>query len=268
MQQYSLRQVGQIVGVSPSAVRRLIDAGFVAPARGARREYVFSFRDLIAVRMAKTLADAKLSGRRITASLKRLREQLPETPPLGGLRIAAIGNDVVVMDGSTQWRADDGQYLLAFEVGQTEGAVEIKSARDERAPANDWFARGLDLEESDASEAMAAYAKAVAEDSCRPGAYANWGRLLHERGRLADAETVYRQGADACPEDAMLLFNFGVLMQDQGRTTDAIALYEQALAKDPAMADAHYNLGLLYQSRHAMRDALRHFNAYRKLTGG
>jgi tetratricopeptide (TPR) repeat protein len=66
----------------------------------------------------------------------------------------------------------------------------------------------------------------------------------------------------------MLLFNFGVLRQDQGRSGDAIALYEKALEKDPAMGDAHYNLGLLYQSRHRMRDALRHFNAYRKLTGG
>ena len=266
--QYSLRQVGQIVGLPPSAIKRLIEAGFLAPARGKRREYRFSFQDLIVVRMAKALVDAKLPGRRISTSLKRLREKLPEAPPLAGLRVAAIGNDIVVMEGTHPWRADDGQYVLAFDVAEANGAVAFAEPVRARATANqDWFVRGLDLEETDVAEAIAAYEKAVAEDSCRSGAYANWGRLLHEAGRLADAEAVYRQGAAACPDDAVLLFNFGVLMEDQGRAGDAIGLYEQALAKDPAMSDAHYNLGLLYQSRHRMRDALRHFNAYRKLTG-
>jgi tetratricopeptide (TPR) repeat protein len=267
--QYSLRQVGQIVGIPPSAIRRLIDAGFVAPGRGKRREYRFSFRDLIVVRMAKALSDAKLSGRRISSSLKRLREQLPDAPPLAGLRIAAIGNDVVVMDGASPWRADDGQYVLAFDVAETQGTVAFAEPAGHAASANeDWFARGLGLEETDVAEAIAAYGKAVAEDSCRSGAYANWGRLLHQAGRLADAEAVYRQGAEACPDDAVLLFNLGVLKEDQGRWGDAIALYEQALAKDPEMGDAHYNLGLLYQARHRLRDAVRHFNAYRKLSGG
>lgn len=267
--QYSIQKARQIVGVSPATVRRMIDAGFVSPERGKRREYRFSFRDLIVLRMAKALADAKLSNRRISAALKRLREQLPEAPPLSGLRIAAIGNDVVVMDGASQWRADDGQYLLAFEVSETKGSLGFAEPRGRPANAGqDWFARGLGLEENDAAEAMAAYEKAVGEDACQSGAYANWGRLLHQADRLTDAEAVYRQGAEACPDDPVLLFNFGVLREDQGRWSDAINLYKQALAKDPDMCDAHYNLGLLYQSRRRLRDALRHFNAYRKLTAG
>lgn len=265
--QYSIRQVGQIVGIPPSTVRRLIHAGFVRPARGKRREYRFDFRDLIALRMAKALADAKLSSRRISASLKRLREQLPEAPPLTGLRVVAIGNDVVVMDGATQWRADDGQYLLAFDVSESDGAVAFTEPPGHAAAqGQDWFTRALDLEETDVAQAMGAYEKAVGADSCQSGAYANWGRLLHAAGRLAEAEAVYRQGAAACPEDAMLLFNFGVLREDQKRSDDAIALYQQALAQDPAMGDAHYNLALLYQSLRRPRDAVRHFNAYRKLT--
>lgn len=267
--QYSIQQVRQIVGVSPSTVRRMIDAGFVLPERGKKREYRFGFRDMIVLRMAKALADAKLSSRRISAALKRLREQLPDALPLSGLRIAAIGNDVVVMDGSTRWRADDGQYLLAFEVAESKGSIGFAEPRGQPAIAEeDWFTRALHLEENDAAQAIAAYEKAVSVDACQPGAYANWGRLLHQADRLSDAEAVYRQGAEACPDDALLLFNFGVLREDQGRWDEAITLYEQALAKDPHMCDAHYNLGLLYQSQRRLRDAVRHFNAYRKLAAG
>lgn len=262
---YSTRQVHQIVGVPLSTIRQLIHAGLISPERGKRGEYRFSFRDLVVLRMAKGLADAKLSNRKISASLKRLRQQLPDALPLIGLHIAAIGNDVVVMEGTTRWRAADGQYLLAFEVLETKGGVAFA---DHRSPANvkqDWFIRGLDLEETDAAKAMAAYEKAVSEDSCQSGAYANWGRLLHEAGRLAEAEAVYHKGAEACPHDALLLFNFAVLREDQDRWRDAIALYKQALANDPDMQDAHYNLGLLYESRRRLREAVRHFNAYRKL---
>lgn len=265
--QYTIGQVGQIVGISPAAVRRLVDAGFVRPARGKRREYRFDFRDLIALRMAKALADTRLSTRRISASLKRLRQQLPDAPPLAGLRVVAIGNDVVVMDGASQWRADDGQYLLAFDVSDQQGTVALTATPGPAAaPVEDWFARGLNLEETDTAEAMDAYEKAVGADACQAGAYANWGRLLHQAGRLSDAETVYRRGATACPGDALLSFNFGVLSEDQERWEDAVTLYQQALAHDPSMSDAHYNLALLYRSLRRPRDAVRHFNAYRRLT--
>ncbi len=263
---YSLQQVRQIVGVSPATVKRWIDAGFVTPQRGSRREYRFGFRDLIVLRMAKALADAKVSQRRIATALKRLRQQLPDSPPLSGLRIAAIGNDVVVMEGATQWRADDGQYLLAFDVTDTKGDVKFAEPPARAAAVSqDWFARGLDLEDDDAVKAIAAYEEAVTENSCHSGAYANWGRLLHAAGRLSEAEAVYEQGAAACPDDALLLFNFGVLREDQDRSEDAIGLYNRALALDPELSDAHYNLALLYQSQRRMQDAVRHFSAYRKL---
>jgi tetratricopeptide (TPR) repeat protein len=173
------------------------------------------------------------------------------------------------MDGATQWRADDGQYLLAFDVAERQGAVAFTEAPGDGpppAPAEDWFARGLNLEDTDVAQAMGAYEQAVGADACQSGAYANWGRLLHQAGRLADAETVYRRGAQACPADAVLLFNFGVLREDQQRWDDAIALYLQALTHDPTMSDAHYNLALLYRSLRRPRDAVRHFSAYRRLT--
>jgi tetratricopeptide (TPR) repeat protein len=262
---YTTRQVRQVVGIPLSAIRRFIDYGFVSPARGNRREYRFSFRDLVVLRTAKALADARLSQRRIAVSLKRLRKQLPETLPLTGLRITAVGSDVVVVEGISRWRADDGQYLLAFEVSGKHGAIAFAkppAAQDMK----DWFSHACSLEDVDPSASMASYEKAIDQDPCHAGAYANLGRLLHAAGRIDEAEAVYLKGEDACPEDPLLLFNFALLKEDREQWDEAIRLYKRALAGDSGMSDAHYNLGLLYQSLRRQRDAVRHFNAYRRLT--
>jgi tetratricopeptide (TPR) repeat protein len=264
--EYSVQQVRQLLGISPSTIRQLIAGGFVSPARGKRREYRFGFRDLVVLRMAKALTDAKLPPRRISRSLKRLREKLPDSPPLTGLRIAAIGNDVVVSDSGAYWRADDGQYVLSFEVSQRGGAVSFAPRSAPPVSDHDWFKLALSLEEDDAVQSMAAYEKAISVDARNSDAYANWGRLLHEAGRFEEAEGVYRRGAAACPENALLLFNFAVLCEDRSRWEEAIDLYQRALAHDPALSDAHYNLGRLYEARRRPRDAVRHFSAYRKLT--
>jgi len=261
---YTVREAQKIVGVPLSAIRRFISNGFVAPARGPRREYRFSFRDLVVLRLAKALADASVSPRRIGTSLKHLRRQLPAALPLTGLRISAMGNDVIVAERDTQWRVHDGQYLLALEVTQSRGALSFAPppALEE---IEDWFEHACSLEEVDPPRAMVAYAKAIAEEPSAAGAYANLGRLLHEAGRLSEAQDVYARGAKACADDPILLFNYALLKEDQHKHEDAIRLYRRALAKDPGMTDAHYNLGLLYQSLRRERDALRHLSAYRKL---
>jgi tetratricopeptide (TPR) repeat protein len=261
---YTIREAGSIAGISVSAIRRCIVNGFVSPARGSRRQYQFDFSDLVVLRMAKGLADASLSPKRIATSLKRLRKQLPETLPLAGLRIVAIGGDVVVSEGRSQWRIKDGQYLLAFEVTDSTGNISFTSS-PAQADLADWFAHAFSVEDADPASSMESYQKAIEDDPCLAGAYANLGRLLHQAGRMAEAETVYLAGESACEADPILLFNFAVLREDQGKAQEAIRLYNQVLIIDPNMADAHCNLGLLYMSLGRERDAVRHLSAYRKL---
>ena len=269
---YTSRQVREMLGLGAAAIKRMVTAGFVSPERGTRREYRFSFQDLILLRTAKGLADARLSPRRITQSLRRIRGELPAELPLSGLRITAGHNAVVVSEvvdeNRRQWQAHDGQYLLSFEVVSPQGQVRFVEAP---APAvneaEQWFAQACSLEAEDPAAAMEFYARALASAVCLPGAYANWGRLLHELGRLAEADAVYAKGIEACPADPLLLFNFAVLREDQQRPEEARQLYEAALKQDGALADAHYNLGLLHQTAGRARDALRHFSAYRKLGG-
>jgi tetratricopeptide (TPR) repeat protein len=132
--------------------------------------------------------------------------------------------------------------------------------------ARAWFARAAALEDRDPDGAIAAYRRSLTADPAYVDARVNLGRLLHDRGHLADAERVYRAGIATGGHDGTLLFNFGVLLDDLQRRDDAIAAYEAALAADPALADGHYNVALLYEAADRPRDAIRHMARYRALT--
>ena len=59
--------------------------------------------------------------------------------PLTGLRITAVGNDVTVRDGGSQWQAETGQLVMDFEVAPKQGSVAFLQrapARDAAAPAS------------------------------------------------------------------------------------------------------------------------------------
>jgi len=266
---YSLREVGKLLGLSRSMVGRLIDAGFVSPTRGRRREYRFTFCDLVLLRAAQGLTEARIPSARILRSLRRLRSQLPEQVPLAGLRIAAVGDAVVVSEGSAQWRPDDGQYVMQFQVASPDGRLAFfDPAETLAAPSKQpWFEQGLALERTNPDQACEAYRRAVKQDAADCGAYVNLGRLLHERGRMREAEIVYRDGLAACGADGTLLFNLGILLEDLHRPDDAAASYRAALVAAPDLADAHFNLGRLCETRGLRQEAVRHFSAFRKLTG-
>jgi len=271
MSQYGTRDVQRLLGMSRGAIVSLVRAGFVRPARGPRRTYLFSFQDLIALRTARELADAKLSPRRISRSLKRLREQLPASVPLSGLRICAIGDQVVVKT-PRPWQADSGQYVLDFEVAYSAGEPALLQRTTVGHPftsasAEQWFEHACRLEDENPQAARAAYDRALALDPFHAGAYANLGRHLHAAGKLRDAEHVYRAGIERCAGDALLRFNLGVLLEDCGRRQEAIAAYQAALKIDRKFGDCHYNLALLYEATGKRQEALRHLSEYRRLLG-
>src|SRR5579862_4443463 len=125
MHEYSFADVERLIGLSRGMVRAMIRQRFVAPHRGRRREYRFSFQDLIVLRTAKALSSTRLSPRRITRSLRELRRHLPDQAPLAGLSLRAVGEAVSVREGQTEWDSQSGQYLLALDVVVRNGAVHI-----------------------------------------------------------------------------------------------------------------------------------------------
>jgi tetratricopeptide (TPR) repeat protein len=265
--EFGVREVERLLGISRSAIHGLIRAGFVSPKRGARREYRFSFQDLILLRTARALSAAKVPPGRITRSLKALRRRLPETVPLSGLRICAVGDRVIVTEGRRRWHADSGQYLLDLDVNVEGGelSVQARDAGSGEARAERWFQRGAELEDGLSGTARAAYERALALDPGHAAARINLGRLLHEAGELQAAESVYREGVTRAGNDAVLLFNLGVLLEDMRRPAEAIAAYESALRADPRFADCHYNLALAYEAAGNAQGAIRHMGEYRKL---
>jgi tetratricopeptide (TPR) repeat protein len=275
MQSYSVRDIERVLHLSRSTIRGLIDVGFVTPTRGPRREYRFSFQDLIVLRAARALIQAKVSRRRIRRSLEELRKSLPETMPLSGLSICAVGDRVVVRDGNSQYQADSGQYVLGLDVSVEDGVLRVVEKEfgprpEETIPpprdAFEWFDDALDFEENgDIDAAINAYRETVALDSQNVAAWINWGRLLHDRGDKREAEAVYLRAVEQCGPDSVLMFNLGVLLEDLGRTHAALEAYQAAVGEDPALADGHYNLARLYESLGQPQHAIRHLGQYRRL---
>lgn len=265
---YSVRDVTRLLGLSRAIVTGFIEAGIVAPRRGARGEYRFSFPDLVVLRTAQALRTAKLPPSRILRSLRRLRAKLPDSMPLTGLRVEAVGDAVVVTDGAAQWQTDDGQYVLRFSVEPASGGVAFFEAPKPQARAKaptDWYARALALEGEDVAAACDAYRRALRDEPRHLDAYVNLGLCLYNRGELAEAEKVYRTGLVQCGPDGVLLFNLALVLEDAKRYDEALDAYRTAVAHAPDFADAHYNLALLCQARGHSQEALRHLMAYKKL---
>ena len=268
MRSYSGRDVERLLQLSPATTRGLIRAGFVKPARGERREYRFSFQDLIVLRTARALREAKVPAKRIRRALASLRRELPESVPLSGLAISALGDHVVVRDGEARWQAESGQYVLGLDVTVEDGVlkvVEHKAPAPVPAVVPDWFSQALSLEDSDPHGALEAYRQAAEADPQNVAAWTNWGRLLHEQGQAQEASDVYQRGLSEAGRDSLLLFNQGVLLEDLGDIGAALNAYQTALEEDPDLADCHYNLARLYESLGKPQHAIRHLGQYRRL---
>lgn len=278
---YSTRDVATMLGLSQAQVRSFVRSGFLVPPRGPRGELRFSFQDLVLLRAARGLVEARVPARRVCRALSRLRDQLPTGRPLSAVRVLAEGNRVVAREGGEVWYPESGQALLDFEVSELardaapfarRAAAEAR-ARDERHEeaeelrAEDWYGFGYGLEATAPDDAIFAYGRALALDPDHPDANLNLGRLLHEADDLAGAEAHYRRALAARPDDATAAFNLGVALEDQGRLDEAAAAYERAVAADPDLADAHYNLAGVAERLERHMTALRHLRLYKNLIG-
>jgi tetratricopeptide (TPR) repeat protein len=137
---------------------------------------------------------------------------------------------VVVKEGASRWQAESGQYLLAFEGDPAAGELKVMQRESDN------------LEEQ-----------------------IDRGYALHQAGKLADAESVYRDALETWGPDALLLYNLGVLLEDLQRKSEALQAYQAALGAEPTMADCHYNLALLFEELGRGQEAIRHMAQYRRL---
>lgn len=269
---HTAEDAAKILGVPVTSVRELaIDSGL-------RRENEpeaerFSFQDLVVLRAAQRLRQAKVPRRRIRSALRGLGASLPRDTPLAAVRIAAHGGEIVADDGQARWNPESGQVLLDFSVSDAE--TETSPLVERRAvtawtssdglDAEGWYERACELEASGASDCAEAYRRALECDPEHFDANLDLGRYLHEEGELEEAVHRYERALEIRPGEALPAFNLGVAMEDLGRTDEAIRAYLRALAADPECADAHYNVARLYETRGERAAAVRHLKSYRLL---
>ena len=270
---YTLRHIEDMLGLGRGVVTALVAAGFVTPARGPRNEYRFTFQDVVRQRTAHSLRAAKVPPRRLLRSLKELRAKLPASVPLSGLRIKAVGNEVAVREAGSDWEVQSGQLLIDFEVTPARGLISfLEHAAPSPAPAPSapsaeaLFCEAERIETADRGAAEAAYRRALRAEPAHACAAINLSALLCNSGRCAEALEVCEAALVHAPADILLLFNRAIALEDLGRVAEALAAYGQCLAHQPDCADAHYNAARLHHRLGQQQQALRHFNAYRRLS--
>jgi tetratricopeptide (TPR) repeat protein len=268
----STAEAARILGIEPARVREIVRSGVFEPRRRGRR-YLLSFQDLVVLRAAKGLLDARVPAARVQRALAALARELPPERPLSGLRIYADGRDVAVCNGETAWQPETGQLVLDFELDSLAKLVDdarrarpVPEAAGAAARARAEFERALDLEDEAPAEAALAYRRAVALDPDLVDAWVNLGRLVHEAGDAANAVAFYQEAAAKAPGDPIVHFNLALALEDAEGPAAAAAAYEAALALDPDFADAHFNLASLCEQQGRQAEAIRHYSAYKRLT--
>jgi len=293
---FTTREVAEALGLPTSEIRAWTKGGVLSPARDARGAHRYSFQDVALLREARALLDGSLPARRVRATLRALRAQLPPGASLSALRMAVRSGRVLVRDAERVWEPDSGQMFFDFWMGdvpatadtaETDGggtavlalaaATSRRGHTDDDAPvpgespklhgrtADEWYDAALDLEATCAADAEAAYGRALELHPEHADAHLNLGRILHERGLVADAEAHYRAAIGADATSAPARYNLGVALEDQGRTSEAAEAYRDALARDDRLAAAHFNLARLCEARGEAVEALAHLVAYKRL---
>ena len=87
----------------------------------------------------------------------------------------------------------------------------------------------------------------------------NAARQHHQAGRLAEAESLYRQVLAQRPEDATASFFLANVLRDAGRLQEAIEAYNRVLSLQPRFAAACVNLGIVWSMLNRWDEAVAAF---------
>ena len=204
MKAYSTREVAELLGLSTARVRSLMRSGVVTPQRTNAGRATFTFQDLVLLRTAKGLIDAKVPARRITKALQALASQLPTDRPLSAVRVQIDGDRVIVRDSANIWEPESKQTVLDFSVRELGEKVaplareSVQRALRAASTADDLFQAAIESEEIGATaEAESAYRNTIAADAAHVAAHINLGRLRHVGKALDEAEAALSASARA-----------------------------------------------------------------------
>lgn len=236
----------------------------------------YSFEDLLELRVLARLKELGVSSHKLNAVFSSVRGKLANiSNPLTQLKVYVEGKRIRVQTEGKKMEALSGQLLLDFDQAElkrlltfpAEKKADAAVARKSKAEAEEWFQRGLELEQSgaDKREAIAAYEKALECNPGMAGAAVNIGTIYFNARRWRESEKYYGQAIATDESYPLAHFNLANLHEELGRTSLAIQHYKKALELQPGYADAHYNLALLFQTRGRAMEAMRHWKQYLQL---
>lgn len=300
---YNLRQAVKLVGLSRRFIQALVEADILRPSSASPNDWRFSLRDMVVLRTARALRDARIPHRKVVQALLNVQASLGADEHLASIRLRASGRAIEASGQGLRRDALSGQLLLPLEEvsppvtmqssaptqadtaltldGAAAGAVSpvspvnsvdpvhpidpVDSVRIGASVAWRRFQQALHLEATDTAAAESAYRQAIALDPCLDVAYVNLGALLCEAHRCTEAVALYDGALAHCGDTPLIHFNRATALEDTGHLQQAVQAYERALVLDPSLADAHYNLGVLMERLGQTQASLRHLNAYRRL---
>lgn len=124
METFNSKMVSRIVGVSLRQIQYWDEQGFIRPsvklAEGRGTKRLYSFSDLVQLKVVKDLTDYGLSLQKIRRCLSYLKRSFPDTGrPLSSLRYLTDGEKLFVLTSDKNKILDvmDRQFVFSLGIG-------------------------------------------------------------------------------------------------------------------------------------------------------
>ncbi|HEY2988892.1 MAG TPA: MerR family transcriptional regulator [Candidatus Binatia bacterium] len=146
METFDSKTVSRIVGVSLRQIQYWDEQGFIRPsvktAEGRGTKRLYSFSDLVQLKVVKDLAEYGLSLQKIRRCLRHLKVSFPDdTQPLQSLRYLTDGDKLFMLtsDRKKILEAMEHQFVFSLGIGNLvrdlDGEVRRVTGRDGKKTA-------------------------------------------------------------------------------------------------------------------------------------
>jgi tetratricopeptide (TPR) repeat protein len=268
---FTERDVVRLLALTPRRADQLRRLQLLqAPGRSDQ----YTFRDVVALRVARTLLDQGVTVRQIRRALDELRRMAPASEaPLAELRVTVRDGEIFI-ERDARLLEPSGQIVMEFsEKKLAEDAHDsvlrglVRPLARPGGEAEGWFelASELDSDPAQWDRAVDAYQRVTTLAPDHGAAWNNLGLLQHRMGRHEDARRHYEVALVADPTLAEAAYNLGSLYDDLRDPVQAGFWYRRALEIRPDYADAHFNLASALERAGDGRAARRHWRRYLEL---
>ena len=115
---FTPREVAQIVGISYRQIQYWDKTNFVRPSYRRKGKYrLYTFLDLVQLKLARTLRSSKVSIQRLRATMASLKTMLANVnKPLVELTFLVDGGQILIFDGNIFLNGSSEKKYVRFDV--------------------------------------------------------------------------------------------------------------------------------------------------------